>query len=1080
MTARQSGEERSFWRPPYWLGAVSVVVLLLSATWSLVFLDLRNSYRSAEREARMDMAQLSIIMQENLQRSIEAIDFQLRLLRDVYARDPASFAVGIATGDYLLRDLTVQISIVGSDGMLRYSSLRPTGGRVDLSDREHIRVHLGSTEDVLFISEPVVGRVSGLTTIQFTRKIVDSHGDLLGVIVISLDTRQLVRFRNELNLGDTRLLIVGLDGVVRAAAPNTILVGRNLEGTRLLGDVKTFRSGTYRGLAGSDPAESFVSFRLVEGHDLAVVAAVSEASVFESYWQNARQQIAAGLAVSLLSLIYGLGLARYRYLRQKSNLALEESEARLRGLLSASPDALVVVDRSGHIVMASDRVATVFGYAPGEIIAQSVVLLVPNRYHKVHGEHMRTYLSDPVVRPMGTGREVKGRRKDGSEFPAEISLSSYTCAMGQFVIAAVRDVTEQREFQQNLRRWSDAFEKAAFGISITEARTLRLIEVNPAYAAMHGMTPDEMRNLPVMDVIAPEDYPAMRAAHVVADQSGHVEYELTRIRKDGSRFPAQLAITTVYDAANNPLYRIATLLDISLRRRAQEAMRLINARFDAAFNITGYGMTWTSLDGHFIKVNTTFCEMTGYSQDELLARNMADITHPGDLDEALEWRRKILAGEVRGYGFEKRYIRKDGSEIWVHIDVGLVRDAQDEPLHYVTHVQDVTSRRHTEERLRQAQKLEAVGQLAAGIAHDFNNILGAMVSNLDLISEEATTDPEAVVRHAQEAVGAGLSGSELVRRLLAFARRQPLRIQPTNVAASIEDLVPLLRSTVGQRVEVVTALEEKLWPAMADSAQLESALLNLAINARDAMPEGGVLRIETSNIVIEPGLFDGADGLRSGDYVMIAVSDNGSGMTAEAAAHAFEPFFTTKGVGEGSGLGLSQVLGSMQQLGGTAQLYSELGQGTTVRLYLPRSMSAEQPAASTEPPLIPAKEGARILLVEDNALIRSSVAVMLTRLGYAVVEAEDADAALGLWDDGEKFDLVYSDIILPGRYNGVELVREFRRRDPRMKALLTSGFANPAQFQAEIKELGLEVLAKPYRKAELADRLNAVLKENTV
>jgi len=919
-------------RAPYWLGPVVIVVSLVLTIWGFVGLNLVHEYSSAKNKAHMDAALVADVMQESLLRSVEAIDAQLRRLGDLYARDPENFATTATRADNLLHDLPVQIGIVDADGLLRYSSLQPTSQRIDLSDREHIRVQLDSAEDDLFISKPVVGRVSGLTTVQFTRKILDAQAALLGVIVISLDSRQLARLRKTWRL-DIRLLIVGQDGVVRAAAPAVDITGKDISTSRLLRTAKEIPAGDYRGELRQGEPDSFVSFRQVGNYGLLVAAGAPTATAFSEYWDSAKQTIGIGAVLSLLSIGFGAGLVRYRRYGQSSRQRLEDSEARLRGLLTASPDALVVMDDSGHIVMASDQVAAIFGYDAAALTGQSIELLVPSRYHRTHAAHVRAYLADPRTRPMGNGLEVFARRKDGSEFPAAISLSAYSCAIGQFVIAAVRDVTLQQQMQQELRRWSDAFEKAAFGLSITDAKTLHLISVNPAYAAMHGMTPDEMRAYPVINLVASEDQENLLHALALVDQTGQMTYESIRQRKDGSRFPAQLATTAVYDEHGEPLYRIATLLDISERKRAEaEAYR-----WAETFNKAAFGIAITDADSrNFITVNPAFAAMHGMTLEELRGYPTDRIFVPEDRASLDDLRETI--NKTGHISFEASRLRKDGSRFFAQINITDVRDDDGRPAYRIASVLDISESRQMRDHLQQVQKMEAIGQLTAGIAHDFNNLLGAIINNQDRIIDEVAHDPGAARRHAEDALDAALSGADLVKHLLAFSRQQAMHPQPVDFSEFSDRVLPIIRRTIGENIEVKISAAPGLWPMLTAPGQVESALLNLAINARDAVPNGGTLSITAANATVDQEPFAEMAAPKPGDYVLISVTDNGVGMSADVVSHAFEPFFTTKGVGEGSGLGLSMVLGSMEQLGGTAKIYSEPGQGTTVTLYLPRAL----------------------------------------------------------------------------------------------------------------------------------------------
>jgi CheY-like chemotaxis protein len=285
----------------------------------------------------------------------------------------------------------------------------------------------------------------------------------------------------------------------------------------------------------------------------------------------------------------------------------------------------------------------------------------------------------------------------------------------------------------------------------------------------------------------------------------------------------------------------------------------------------------------------------------------------------------------------------------------------------------------------------------------------------------------------------------------------------------------LLRVSLGERIEITIAFAADLWQAMVDVAQIESALLNVALNARDAMPDGGVLTLDAANLHVGGGAFPAGDDLQAGDYVVLSVTDSGGGMAPEVRKRAFEPFFSTKGVGGGSGLGLSMVMGTMQQQGGAVRIDSELGRGTIVHLFLPRAVViAETPADQASAPACPTGKE-RILFVEDNEQVRQVVEAMIRSVGYSVTVAKDAEAALALWDDGGQFDLVFTDVVMPGEYTGVDLAGALRARDPHARILLTSGFAYSEEILAKIKELGLEVLSKPYQKVLLADRFRAAL-----
>jgi len=377
---------------------------------------------------------------------------------------------------------------------------------------------------------------------------------------------------------------------------------------------------------------------------------------------------------------------------------------------------------------------------------------------------------------------------------------------------------------------------------------------------------------------------------------------------------------------------------------------------------------------------------------------------------------------------------------------------------------EMEERARVEESLRQAQKIEAIGQLTGGVAHDFNNLLMVISGGLDMLDRQ--TDPNRRRRLMEGMVQAAQRGASLTKQLLAFSRRQKLQPQAVDVASQIGSMRELLDHSLRDDIQIEFEFPEALWPVQVDPGELELVILNLAVNARDAMPEGGALLVRGENLA------DLADGEITGDYVRVSVIDSGTGITPEVLARVFEPFFTTKDVGKGSGLGLAQVHGFATQSGGTVRIHSQPGRGTTIELYLPRS----QHRPSSEPPVIdqgkrrPRKAGqGRILLVEDDNEVASLVRDMLEQLGYEVTRAASAVAALGALADGRSIDIVFSDVMMPGGMNGVQLAHEIRKRRSDIPVLLTSGYPGATLRDAE-KE-GLQILPKPYNIEELAATL---------
>jgi signal transduction histidine kinase/ActR/RegA family two-component response regulator len=417
-----------------------------------------------------------------------------------------------------------------------------------------------------------------------------------------------------------------------------------------------------------------------------------------------------------------------------------------------------------------------------------------------------------------------------------------------------------------------------------------------------------------------------------------------------------------------------------------------------------------------------------------------------------------------------------GSEKNIHLIANgrPLRDATGALKGAVIVYRDVTDAKDIERQLRQAQKMDAIGQLTGGIAHDFNNILTVITGTIEILATAVANEPQhaAIAKMIDQAAE---RGAEMTRHLLAFARKQPLRPRDTDVNALVVETTKLLRASLGEDIEIEALLEDDAWPALVDSSQLTTSLLNLAVNARDAMPNGGKLTLETGNTLLDEAYARSQGEVRPGPYVMIAVSDNGCGIPPAIRDKVFEPFFTTKGTGKGTGLGLSMVYGFVRQSGGHIRIHSAEGQGTTIKIYLPRAVAGASAAADAPPAAAAAPGRETILVVEDDALVRKYVTAQLQSFGYRTLEASNAAEALAIAERGAEFDLLFTDVIMPGAMNGRQLAGEVARRRTRLKVLFTSGYTENALLDHGRLPAGVLLLAKPYRKSELAHMLRQAL-----
>ena len=506
-------------------------------------------------------------------------------------------------------------------------------------------------------------------------------------------------------------------------------------------------------------------------------------------------------------------------------------------------------------------------------------------------------------------------------------------------------------------------------------------------------------------------------------------------------------------------------------RTSQETAETLRAVVDAS----SLAVMALSPEGRVLLWNKTAALLFGYSASEVIGRPYPLMPEDRAVraDQVERFRRALAGAALHDHVFECRC--KDGSQPEIRGSAAPFYDASGVVRGVAFALEDVTQKNATEEMLRQSQKMEAVGQLTGGVAHDFNNILMVILANVEELLESDNLREEQ--REQLESIsGAGQRAAELTQRLLAFSRKQRLMPQSTDLTDLVAGTDKLLRRTLGEQIEIEAILADDLWTTSVDRAQFEAALVNLCVNARDAMPHGGRLLIETANTELDLAYAAENVGVVPGQYVMLAVSDTGTGMPPEILRKVFEPFFTTKGVGKGTGLGLSMVYGFIKQSNGHIKIYSEVGRGTTIRMYMPRSdgpTSADRPAATAMP-----RGTERILLVEDDGQVRSSVLAQLRSLGYAATEVAGPQAALERLSGTESFDLMLTDVIMPGM-DGPTLAAKVAEQLPGLKVIFMSGYSENAARSHDLVAPKSHVLSKPFRKIDLALRLREVLDAET-
>lgn len=574
-----------------------------------------------------------------------------------------------------------------------------------------------------------------------------------------------------------------------------------------------------------------------------------------------------------------------------------------------------------------------------------------------------------------------------------------------------------------------------------------------------------------------------------AREAGRFEQEGWRVRKDGTRFWAHVVIDPIRDPDDTLIGYAKITRDLSERRRAEEQLRESQEEFRLLVQgVTDYALFMLDRDGRVNSWNSGAERIKGYSREEILGHHFSRFYTEEDREAGLPGKGLHQAATEGRWETEGWRVRKDGSRFWAHVVIDAIRSEAGELLGFAKITRDITERKNAERELDQArealfqsQKMEAVGQLTGGVAHDFNNLLTVIIGGLDTIARSKPNETVRVRRALEMSRHAADRAASLTSRLLAFSRKQALAPMPTDLNKLVGNMADLLHRTLGEQIELESVLAPRVWTVEIDQNQVESAILNLAVNARDAMPSGGKLTIETQNTYLDESYTATDAEVRPGQFVMICVSDTGSGMSKSTLARVFEPFFTTKETGRGTGLGLSMVYGFVKQSGGHVTIYSEEGEGTTVKLYFPRHQSSEEPLVEemNERQYLLASEDEVVLVVEDNPEVRAFSVNSLSELGYRVLQAGDAEAALAILRSGQRVDLLFTDVVLPGR-TGKVLADETLIARPGLKVLFTTGYSRNAIIHHGRLDAGVRLLEKPFTFDQLASRVREVLDEPEV
>ena len=762
--------------------------------------------------------------------------------------------------------------------------------------------------------------------------------------------------------------------------------------------------------------------------------------------------------------------------RKHAEAAVQESERLLRTVMDLVPHFIFAKDRQGRYVFVNRAMAAANRMTPEQMVGQCDLDYLPDQ------DEARAF--------MRSDREVID-----SEQPRVIPEDRFTDASGQthilqttkvpfsfpgaglVVVGVAVDITDLKRAEAAVRQseseFRAMFETATIGMAQADAETGQWVRVNDRMCAITGYSREEMLQLCIPMITHPEDRERDWDLYrrVIAGEAREYRIEKRYLCKNGAVAWVHVNMTVLRDPAGRPLHTLATIEDITERKQAEDRLRQLSR----AVEQSSVSIVITDMRGAIEYVNPKFCQTTGYTFEEVFGQNPR-VLKSGEMppeDYARLWQ-TILAGKEWRGEFHNR--KKNGELYWELASISPITDRQGNLTHFVAVKEDITQRRQLEAQLRQAQKLEAVAQLAGGIAHDFNNILTAMLMQLGLLREEPGLAP-AIREGLKDLDTAAQRATNLTRQMLMFSRRSVLDIKVLDLNALVENLLKMLRRAIGEHFEVSFQPEGGVLAVKADSSMLEQVLMNLAVNARDAMPAGGQILIRTSAVTLGEAPLGAPAGGRVGRFVCLSLGDTGCGMDAATLKRLFEPFFTTKGPGKGTGLGLATVHGIVGQHQGWVEVESAVGRGSTFRVFLP-VVDAPVENRATHPalPLTAFPGTETILLVEDELAVRRNLGQLLRLLGYRLLLAADGHEAIALWQKEKAgIDLLFADMMMPGGITGLALAEQFQAEKPGLKVIISSGYSHETAHPSPPGRVQAAYLPKPYDARTLAMTLRSCL-----
>jgi PAS domain S-box-containing protein len=1168
---------------------------------TVVVFTLRSSRRQYQLQAETTARNLGQVLEENLVGNINQINLALLAVKGEAERKIAAGQFQRTTlNPFITRQCRFvpainNLRITDAQGEIVYGNDWPLEFQIGLGDRDYFRQLRDNPHEELAISEPLIGRHSGKWMITLARRVNRPDRSFAGIAYATVTLEHLTKA-----LG---LVDVGKKGAIALRGKGFSLLARypiSAEDEAHLGSKKVStefqeafnldqREGTYTTVATVDGVRRAYAFRQVSGYPFIIMVGLAEEDYFAGWWHQATWMWALVAWFFVITLLAWTVIYHAWKRQLAAHEAEQESERFLRTVIDLVPHHIFVKDRESRYLLVNRACAEVYGLTPEQMVGRRALEIIADPQQAA-----AFTASDREAMDSGTTKFIAGEElRDAfgrTHYRQTIKMPFVAARTGTPALIGVAvDITDYKCAQQALAE-SEARLRAIVELApdaiLVMSEQGRILEVNEAACKQLGYTRDQLLQLKLFHIVAPQF--AQRAAARLRGEVPSGTYESAHIRADGVEIPIELSVTRIAFHGEPAFLQISR--DIAERKRAEQQLTATANRLRAILDHAPVGIVTANLDDRFEETNPAFQRMTGYSAEELKQMHWKQLTHPDDVPANINLVRALKVGELQNYDFEKRYRLKNGATIWVRV-IGSRLDEK----HKISIVEDITERKQTavatarlaaivensddaiwshtpegtvvtwnesatrmfgytasemigketgllvpedrkhelranmervrrgervqqmetvrrrkdgssvevslsvspilqdgkiigsaviargisgrkqmEEQLRQAQKLEAVGQLAGGIAHDFNNLLMIVSGYAQMLQNCGDTNKAR--DYVQQILQAADRGASLTQQLLAFGRKQMLSPSVVDLNGVIAQTTAMLKRLIGENIELVFRPGTPLSAIEVDSGQITQVLLNLCINARDAMPQGGKITLETKDVEVNKQTATAThSSFAAGSYVLLTVSDTGAGMTKEIQERVFEPFFTTKKLGQGTGLGLSTVYGIVKQSEGYIWVDSELGHGSRFSLYFPRS--EKQPLAEETGSAGKMGSGQTILLVEDEEALRNIVCEHLKNLGYRVLEAgtgEEALATVQAYQDS--VDVVLADVIMP-KMSGPEITSRLKQspkyRDT--KVLFMSGHTDREIVTHGILQSGVSFIQKPFSLTTLDEKLHSML-----